>query len=247
MAMADEHRDAGAMGDSEWFGVSAAILAGDLAFVWADELIETAAVDEAALARARQVFTTLRSEVIAGQHLDLVVASTRDAREADARKVALLKSARYTVTRPLLLGAALAGGATHPDTTQALVDYGDAVGLAFQMRDDILGVFGDPGVTGKSRLDDLREGKRTVLVLRAHRLADPAGQAELERSLGRPDLDEAGAARCRDVIASSGALASVEALLADRHDAALFAIERLPDEPRRALTSLAASAIDRLR
>ena len=243
-AMADGHRRRGDGGDADWFGVSAAVLTGDLAFVWADELFESADVDPAALARARRVFTDLRREVIAGQYLDLRLAGATGAREGDARHVALLKSARYTVTRPLLLGAAL--GDPTPAVDAALRMYGDAVGLAFQLRDDVLGLFGSPEVTGKSRLDDLREGKRTVLVLRALRLADPAGRSLLERSLGDPDLDEVTAARCRDVVASSGALASVERLLAIEHERALHALDDVADaDARAALEQLAALAIER--
>jgi len=221
------------------------VLSGDLAFVWADELLEGASDDPATMARARQVFTTLRTEVIAGQYLDLELGGDTGAVEDDALHVALLKSARYTVTRPLLLGASLAPESGGRRVVGVLRAYGDAVGLAFQLRDDILGLFGDPAVTGKSCLDDLREGKRTVLVLRALRLATPAGQALLERSLGDPDLDEAGADRCREVVASSGALASIETLLALRHARAVRAIDRLDEPARGALGQLAALAIDR--
>ncbi|HEX2574721.1 MAG TPA: isopentenyl-diphosphate Delta-isomerase, partial [Aquihabitans sp.] len=188
VSMAEAHRAGGCAGDSEWFGFSAAMLAGDLAFVWADELFEAGPSSVDAIARARDVFTELRREVIAGQYLDLTLAADPGAAEALARRVALLKSARYTVTRPLLLGAALADGGATPEVVAALGTYGDAVGLAFQMRDDVLGTFGDPAVTGKSRLDDLREGKRTVLVLRALRLAAPGGRDVLAAGLGRADL-----------------------------------------------------------
>jgi isopentenyl-diphosphate delta-isomerase type 1 len=245
-SMTDAHDALGAAGESGWFGVSAAILAGDLAFALADELFDRSELDAAALRRARRVFSLLRTEVIGGQYLDLTLAADRQALEMAARRVALLKSARYTVTRPLLLGAALAPSDAAADVEPALARYGDAVGMAFQMRDDVLGVFGDPTVTGKSRLDDLREGKRTVLALRALRLADPSGRQLLERSLGRPDLDDADADRCRDVIASSGALASVERLVAAEHERALTAAVLLPEPARSALEHLAAAAIVRL-
>ena len=244
-SFAAAHRRRHREGDADWFGVSAAVLSGDLAFVWADELLEGSSSDAEAMARARQVFTRLRTEVIAGQYLDLELGGDGAAVEDDALHVALLKSARYTVTRPLLLGAALAPGLGGGRVEGALRAYGDAVGLAFQLRDDILGLFGDPSVTGKSCLDDLREGKRTVLVLRALRLATAGGRALLLRSLGDPDLDDAGADRCRDVVASSGALASIETLLTLRHARALRAIDHLDDPARTALGQLAALAIDR--
>lgn len=243
VSFADRHEHGGRLGDSGWFGCSAAILAGDLAYVWADELFDATELPADAVARARVVFTTLRREVIAGQHLDLVLAADRHAHEDVARNVALLKSARYTVTRPLELGAVLAtdGGPVAP----ALTAYGDAVGLAFQMRDDILGLFGDPTVTGKSTLDDLREGKRTVLVLRALRLADHRQRRVLVSCLGDPSLDEARAAEARAVVADTGALASVEALLAAQHTVALEAIAAIPDPAGAALRELAGLAIQR--
>jgi geranylgeranyl diphosphate synthase type I len=247
VSLAARHERLGGNGDAEWFGLSAAILAGDLAFVWADELLESAEVAPEVLDRARRVFTTLRAEVLAGQYLDLALAASPEADERAAERVAMLKSARYTVTRPLLLGATLGSptGGVDARVEDALTRYGDAVGLAFQMRDDVLGIFGDPSVTGKGRLDDLREGKRTVLLLRAMRLSDPAGRAVLEATVGDPEVDEPAAQRCREVIASSGALASVEALIADRHARALAAITDLEDPAREALEGLASSAIVR--
>jgi isopentenyl-diphosphate delta-isomerase type 1 len=246
VAMAAHHDRTAATGDGAWFGVSAATLIGDMAYVWSDQLFDSSGIDADVLARARQVFTSLRSEVIAGQYLDLALTGSVDAGELDARRVAVLKSARYTVTRPLLLGAALdTASPADPELLDSLRAYGDAVGLAFQMRDDVLGIFGDPSVTGKSTLDDLREGKRTVLVLRALRLADPSGREVLRSALGDDDLDEHAAERCRDVISSSGALASVERLVAHEHACALAAIEPLGDPARHALETLAATAIQR--
>ncbi len=246
------HRAEDRVGDSDWFGVSAAILAGDLTFVWADELFDATALPAEAIARARRVFTTLRSEVIAGQYLDLGLAAhptalglaeqgavSATAAERAAEKVALLKSARYTVTRPLLLGAALAGP-VDPALDGALRAYGDAVGVAFQMRDDVLGLFGDPDQTGKGVLEDLREGKRTLLLLRALRLATPEQRAVLCARVGDPHLDEAGAARVQDVVAATGALASVEALITAQQ-----ALAAIPQPARDALDELATLAIER--
>ena len=250
-SLADLHRRDGLGGDDGWFGVSAAVLAGDLAFLWSTELLGDAPLSPEALARARRVFARLCTEVIAGQYLDLRL--TAGDGEGDgaggerlARRVALLKSARYTVTRPLQLGAALAGpAADDPALADALATYGDAVGLAFQLRDDVLGLFGEPAVTGKSRLDDLREGKRTLLVVRALHLAPDRDRRFLEQALGDPDLDEAAAERGREVVATSGALASVEALIAARQDEAVAAVRAVPPPARAALESLAARAADR--
>jgi isopentenyl-diphosphate delta-isomerase type 1 len=256
-SLADRHRDEGLTGDPEWFGVSGALLAGDLAFVWADQLLESTPLPVWSIAAARRVFTHLRTEVVGGQYLDVRLAHRSldapdagapgaGALEREARRVALLKSARYTVTRPLELGLALAGADTGQSALlESLRSYGDAVGLAFQMRDDVLGLFGDDHATGKSRLDDLREGKRTLLVLRALRLADDDGRRLLAGALGDPDLDEATAHRCRRVVAASGALASVEALIEAEHDRALRAVAGLAGPARAALEELAELALHR--
>lgn len=245
-ALANAHTRQRRLGDAEWFGCSAAILAGDLTFVWADELFDGTDLPPDAVARARRVFTELRREVIAGQYLDLVLAADDHAAEEGARQVALLKSARYTVTRPLLLGAALAPRADGERVGPALRAYGDAVGLAFQMRDDVLGLFGDPAETGKSALDDLREGKRTLLVLRALRLADPSQHAHLRACLGDPALDEERADEARRVVAATGALASVEALISAHRTMAIAALAGVPEPARSALTELADLAIRRV-
>jgi len=236
------HRAQGLAGDSEWFGTSAALLAGDLCFVWADQLLDAAPLPPAALAAGRRLFTALRSEVIGGQYLDLRLAHDPAAGEMAARRVALLKSARYTVTRPLLLGAALAG---RPGPDGALARYGDAVGLAFQMRDDVLGLFGDPAVTGKDPADDLREGKRTLLVLRALRMTAGRDHRVLRRALGDADLDAAGARRCRDIVSASGARASIEALIEAERAQAVHALAGVPEPARSALAGMAATATHR--
>jgi geranylgeranyl diphosphate synthase type I len=181
---------------------------------------------------------------MAGQYLDLVLAASPAADESAARRVALLKSARYSVTRPLLLGATLAD-AVEPGLRRALEVYGDAVGVAFQLRDDVLGLFGDPAATGKSTLDDLREGKRTLLVLRARRLADDRGRRSIDAALGDPLLDEDRADEVRAVVAGCGALASIELLIAAQHDIARRAIQGLPQPARAALVALADDAIRR--
>ena len=219
-------------------------------------MVDRAAGRRAAVAATRWPgpagsFARLCTEVIGGQYLDLRL-TAGDGQGAGAggerlaRRVALLKSARYTVTRPLQLGAALAGpAADDPALADALATYGDAVGLAFQLRDDVLGLFGEPDVTGKSRLDDLREGKRTLLVVRALHLAPGRDRRVLEQALGDPDLDETTAERGREIVATSGALASVEALIAACQDEAVAAVRAVPPPARAALESLAARATDR--
>ncbi len=226
---ATRHTEAGWRGGAAGFGDSAAVLLGDLALVWSDELLHSAGMDLADLARARPVFDVMRTEVTVGQYLDVLTQATGDTSLERAGKVARYKSAKYTVERPLLLGAALAGA---PVTlTEAYSGFGLPLGEAFQMRDDILGVFGDPRVTGKPAGDDLREGKRTYLVAAAYAAADPAGRAELDRGLGDAGLDDAGVDRLRAVIADSGALARTE--------------ERITALTGTALATLAGADVDR--
>ena len=184
---------------------------------------------------------------MAGQYLDLRLAALPCPDEASAQHVALLKSGRYTVTRPLQLGVALATGDPDPALTDALTTYGDAVGVAFQLRDDVLGLFGDPVETGKSCVDDLREGKRTLLVLRALALASPSEGRVLRGALGDPELDDDDADRCREIVADSGALASIETLLRAHHAAASAALVAVPEPAREALEALASIAIQRQR
>src|SRR5690606_186530 len=146
---------------ADGFGDAAAILLGDLCLVWSDELLHSAGLAPHTVARARPVFDQMRTEVTVGQYLDVLTQATGDTSLERAGKVARYKSAKYTVERPLLLGAALADAA--PDVRVAYSAYGLPLGEAFQLRDDVLGVFGDPAQTGKPAGDDLREGKRTYL------------------------------------------------------------------------------------
>ncbi|HEY8532846.1 MAG TPA: polyprenyl synthetase family protein [Micromonospora sp.] len=240
-----QHRAAGWRGDPDAFGDSAAILLGDLCLVWSDELFSTSGLAPEALLRARPVFDEMRAEVTIGQYLDVLTQVTGNTSLTWASKVARYKSAKYTVERPLLLGAALA--AAPAELTAAYSAYGMPLGEAFQLRDDVLGVFGDPEQTGKPAGDDLREGKRTYLVAAAFEAADPAGRAILERRLGDPELDAAGIDELRDIIASSGALARTERRIEELTHTALDALSHvdLDDEARRALTDLAEAATRR--
>ncbi|MBA3489038.1 MAG: polyprenyl synthetase family protein [Longispora sp.] len=205
---ADRHAAQGWAGDPEAFGRAAAILLGDLCLAWSDELFDGTGIAADAVARARPVFDEMRTEVTAGQYLDVLAVATRDTSLARASKIAIYKSAKYTVERPLLLGGALAGA--DDVLMKCYSAYGLPLGEAFQLRDDVLGVFGDPAVTGKPAGDDLREGKRTYLVAFALVSATPSGGETLGALLGDPDLDDAGVESLREIIVSSGALASVE-------------------------------------
>lgn len=219
-ALEQTHRDAGWSGDAAAFGRGSAILLGDLLVAWSDDLLEQGLADAApapaAAARAR--YALMRRDVTIGQFLDVAEESAfrteADDRHAErALRVASLKSARYSVQQPLLIGASLAGA----DETQlrALSDFGHPLGMAFQLRDDVLGVFGDTAVTGKPSGDDLREGKRTVLIAYAREGMPPGTRRTVDELIGDPDLDGTQIAALQRTIRDTGALERVEALIAE--------------------------------
>jgi geranylgeranyl diphosphate synthase, type I len=221
-------------GDADDFGRAVAILLGDVALVAADAHFLTADVDPVALSAAYSRFTAMRVEVMAGQWLDLEAATSGRGGIERALTVATLKSGRYSVARPLEIGALLAGAG--PVLADGLRDVGDPIGRAFQLRDDLLGVHGDPTVTGKPVGADLIEGKRTVLVAEALDRLGPADRATLDASLGDPGLDAASVARLQGLLESCGARAAVEARIdADLAlaDEALAALPLSPDARRR--------------
>lgn len=207
---ADRHRDARWQGSSDQFGLSAAILLGDLALVWADDIVAAADLPPDAHQRVRHVWAAIRAEVLAGQYLDIVAEAGRAETVASAMTVNTYKTASYTVTRPLQFGAAAAGD--EPAVQDAFERIGHNLGVAFQLRDDVLGVFGDPAVTGKPSGDDLRSGKRTVLLAEALTLADrsDAVAAKLLRTSVGSELSDDQVRELRAVIESVGALAAVE-------------------------------------
>jgi geranylgeranyl diphosphate synthase type I len=232
-------------GDGDLFGTGAAILVGDLALVWSDELLRHSGISEIALARARAVWDTMRTEVTAGQYLDLLRAAGGLPGPDGALTVARYKSAGYTVQRPLQLGAAIAGAGD--EVMAACTAIGLPLGEAFQLRDDVLGVFGDPAVTGKSADDDLREGKQTLLIALAEQEAEAAGRKLLAEVLGNPDAGAAEFDALRSLIETTGARARVEDRIAERTALARRAIAEAPlaDDARAALDALAVAATTR--
>jgi geranylgeranyl diphosphate synthase type I len=225
-------------GAARGFAVNAAILVGDLCLVWSDELLHDAGLPPGRLAAARPLLDAMRTEVMAGQYLDLAGPGERDWLSRAWRTIDL-KTAGYTVERPLQLGAALAGA--DQALLRACSAFGRPLGEAYQLRDDLLGVFGDPARTGKPALDDLREGKSTVLMALAWQRASTADRAVLRTRHGDPDLDDAGAEELRAIVRATGADVAVERLVADRVDQAVAALADapLPAPVRAALTELA--------
>ncbi|MFC9463158.1 polyprenyl synthetase family protein [Streptomyces coelicoflavus] len=171
--LARRHWAVGMHGSPESFGTSAAVLAGDLALAWADDLLTETALDTPHGPRLHQEWRAMRTEMVAGQYRDLHAQAARSSGVDEALAIATLKSAQYTVARPLALGASLAGADDH--VLDALRAAGRCAGLAFQLRDDLLGAFGDPQLTGKPADDDLRSRKLTYLLAIAVQLADAAG------------------------------------------------------------------------
>ena len=246
VGFAELHRGRSWRGDPAAFGEGAAVLMGDLAFTWADVALAEAGLPDDRLAAALRVFNRLRSELMGGQYLDLVEARRGAPDEAAVRRVLTYKSGKYTIERPLHLGHAIAGGET--ELAAAYSAYGLPLGEAFQLRDDILGVFGAPEVTGKPAGDDLREGKETYLVMLARRRAGRAGRQLLEGALGNAKLPEDEVAQLRRMIADCGALAATEArideLLAEAK-AALAAAGGIDETARGVLLALADHVTDR--
>ncbi|QDZ42929.1 polyprenyl synthetase family protein [Corynebacterium sp. sy039] len=169
-------------GSSQHFGASLSILIGDMAMVWADDMFHSTNLPTDALTRARIPWEAMRTEVIGGQLLDIINEHSADESIDRAHNVNRYKTAAYTIERPLHIGAALAGASEK--TIAALRAYGQDIGIAFQLRDDLLGVFGDPTITGKPAGDDLREGKRTVLIATALTL-DPQRSDYIRTHLGQ--------------------------------------------------------------
>jgi geranylgeranyl diphosphate synthase type I len=242
---AARHAGEGWHGSAESFGVGAAILLGDLLLSWTDEMFHASGLPAEAIERGHRVLSVMRTEVMAGQYLDLLEQVDGAGTVESALRVANYKSAKYTVERPLHLGAALAGAPD--DVVSGYTRYGLPLGIAFQLRDDVLGAFGDPAQTGKPAGDDLREGKRTVLVAIAFAKASTAQAAALGRRFGDPRLDRAGVTEVQEIISGTGALRECEELIERYLSEALTALADAPVTlaARQALAELALAATSR--
>lgn len=218
---ADEHRRAGSSGESRRYGDGIAILVGDLTFVYSDQLI--ANVPGPAL----EIWHELRIELNVGQLLDLIGSARRERRRDKAEQICRYKSGKYTIERPLHLGALIAAPDRESELLPLLSAYGLPLGDAFQMRDDVLGAFGETEVTGKPVGDDLREGKPTPLLARACERASPSQMAVLDR-VGRDELDDDTVREVQDVIVATGALGDMEATIARLTHDAVAALDHIP-------------------
>jgi geranylgeranyl diphosphate synthase type I len=239
------HRAGQWRGDNGAFGRSAALLVGDLCLVWADIALNTSGLSNDALRRARPTYDQMRVELMSGQYLDVLEQALGTGSIERALHVARFKSGLYTIERPLRLGGLLADA--DEELLSAYSSYGLPLGDAFQLRDDVLGVFGNPEETGKPAGDDLREGKRTVLVATALAHADAAQASLMERLLGDPALSESGVSALREVIVDTKALQEVEELIESRTAEALAGLAATPidDGAREVLRQLAEAATAR--
>lgn len=220
VVFADEHRAARSSGEARRYGEGVAILVGDLAFVYSDRLLDGASD------RARSIWHELRIELNVGQILDLVGSARHERRRHKAERICRYKSGKYTIERPLHLGAMLAAPERHDELIPRLSAYGLPLGDAFQMRDDVMGAFGESSVTGKPVGDDLREGKPTPLLAIAVERATEAQRAILDR-VGRDDLDADHVRRVQDVIVECGALEQMEATITRLADEAVAALDHV--------------------
>jgi geranylgeranyl pyrophosphate synthase len=245
LQFAQWHRERGLSGSSRRFGESAAILLGDLCLIWSEQMLRESGVEPARLQRAWPRYDKMRTELAMGQFADL----TSDARHMPGLEavldVARRKSGNYTVRRPLEIGAAMSD--CDDRTVAQLGRYGAAVGEAFQLRDDLLGVFGSPATTGKPGAVDLLERKATSVVVAAHQLADPPTRAQLTELMNGHVLDDDALDRCKALIVATGAVQMIEEMIGDRVASAREHLGGTSiDEPvRAALGEMAAACTDR--
>lgn len=223
------HDESSYQGNSERFGLASAILLGDLALVWADRLLVESGVSREEFISAQDVFSDMRDELMAGQYLDVLEGALATTSVERSLKVARFKSGKYSIERPLHFGAALAGKAEFNETYSK---FGLPLGEAFQLRDDVLGVFGDPKVTGKPAGDDIREGKRTVLVAVTMENATPAERKIVTSALGNQLLTDVEVQEIQAIIKGTGALAEVEKLITELTDEAISALRHSSVEGR---------------
>ncbi|MCG2623841.1 polyprenyl synthetase family protein [Arthrobacter sp. I2-34] len=236
--------------DAERYGVAAALLTGDLCLSLSEEAFNSVGPEAGSGTEARRIFDQMRTEVMAGQYLDVleeVAGPSRPAETAVDRALQILrfKSAKYSTVHPLCLGGALAGGG--PDLLQAYAQFALPLGEAFQIRDDVLGVFGDPAATGKPAGDDLREGKRTVLIAHTLKTCSEAERRFLDEHLGSSLLADSTIEELRALIVRSGALAAAEQMIEELTAAAYQRLDGLPVDPEvgGALRALADAAVRR--
>ncbi len=242
--LAQWHRERGLPG-AGCFGESAAILMGDLCLVWAEQMLRESGIESRRLQRVWPRYDAMRTELAVGQFADLASDIRRLPPLQAVLDVARRKSGNYTVRRPLEIGAAMAG--CDDRTLLHLGRYGSAVGEAFQLRDDVLGVFGSPTATGKPNGIDLLERKATSVVVAAYEMADAAVRSEFEELMGIDDLGDAALAGWRTLIVATGAVERIEEMIRHRVAAARKHLEGtgIDDSVHAALADMAEACAER--
>lgn len=225
----DEHRRRDGHGDAAHYGSSLAILAGNLAHAQAHECFTAACRAAPDAETLREAFSTMEEEVIEGQRLEMRLAQRREATPEQLERVIQLKSGRYSVERPLQLGALMADGSEAQ--IDAFGQFGAAAGSAFQLQDDLLGMFGDPDATGKPVGGDLREGKYTFLIHHTLQRSDPEERQMVKQALGNDSLADDEVQRVCDIMHRSGATARVHDMISDHLTKAREALETAVFEP----------------
>lgn len=245
VAFAHWHRTRGMSGSAERFGEAAAVLLGDLCLVWAEQMLRECGLDAATLGRAWPRYDAMRTELAVGQFADLVNDAAEFPDWDTVLDILRRKSGNYTVRRPLEIGAEMSG--CGPAVLMSLSGYGQAVGEAFQLRDDVLGIVGSPEITGKPVASDLSEHKATSVVVAAHRLAQPSARRQLSQLMSARDLGEADICQWRALILATGAVEWIEQLIDSRLRRALQLIDTASVEPviRMALADMAATCAER--
>jgi geranylgeranyl diphosphate synthase type I len=213
-------------GFADRYGMAAAVLLGDLALVLSDQMLNSAGLDSAQMHSVLTVHDEMRVELMAGQFLDIHEQTQKNTSVERSLTIARYKSGKYTIERPLHIGSSVAmtDAKSRTSIDAAYSAYGLPLGEAFQLRDDLLGVFGDPEVTGKPAGDDLREGKRTVLVAMTLENSSPTSVARFMSSFGSSELNAKDVEALREIIIESGARARVEELIDSRTSSALEAL-----------------------
>jgi geranylgeranyl diphosphate synthase, type I len=222
-----EHRSEARAGNPQQYGASAAILLGDLSLVWASKALAESGISNSEILGTLPIFNELQIELMAGQYLDIYEQSLNTSSIERSLKIARYKSGKYTIERPLHFGAALAN---KKELNSSYSAYGIPLGEAFQLRDDVLGVFGESSVTGKPAGDDILEGKRTALIAKAYELADASGALALSQVLGNRKATQDMIDKVKSIISDSGALKFIEDLIEEYVSESLKATKDLPNE-----------------
>lgn len=239
------HRDRSGVGDSALFGGAAALLLGDLALVLSTQALHQSGITSKQLEHINPIFDSMKVELMAGQYLDMHAGSRSEVTVDDALKIAIYKSGKYTIERPLHFGAALAAGDSALFSLYS--EYGIPLGIAFQLRDDLLGVFGDSALTGKPAGDDLLEGKRTALISKALTNLSPSERSEFSSLFGDRNATATAIDRMRELISKSGAVEFIEKIIDEKTTIALEVVndQRLTKSGSEMLAQLAIAATRR--